>query len=126
MPNATRQTQCAVLGLALLFASPVWGQSPDSSVIVIEGGTLIDGTGSSSLTGVTILIEGNRIREIGRQEELTPPSGARVISATGKYIIPGLIDSHVHYRHPWLHRLYLANGVTTVRDMADRLKESSR
>ena len=51
MPNATRQTQCAVLGLALLFASPVWGQSPDSSVIVIEGGTLIDGAGGSSLGG---------------------------------------------------------------------------
>jgi imidazolonepropionase-like amidohydrolase len=91
-------------------------------MIAIEGGTLIDGTGSPPLAGMTILIEGNRIREIGRQGELTLPSGVRVISATGKYIIPGLIDSHVHYRYPWLHRLYLANGVTTVRDMGGQIE----
>ena len=122
MPNAINHPKSVCLWLALLLASPVWGQSTESSVIVIEGGTLIDGTGSSPLPGVTILIEGNRIREIDRRGELTPPSGARVISATGKYIIPGLIDSHVHYRHPWLHRLYLANGVTTVRDMGGEIE----
>jgi imidazolonepropionase-like amidohydrolase len=71
---------------------------------------------------MTVLIEGNRIREIARQGELAPPSGARVLSGTGKYLIPGLIDSHVHYRYPWLHRLYLANGVTTVRDMGGQVE----
>ena len=122
MPDPRKHTKSVCLWLALLFASPIWGQSTESSVIVLEGGTLIDGSGGSPLPGVTILIEGNRIREIARQGELTPPSGARVISATGKYIIPGLIDSHVHYRYPWLHRLYLANGVTTVRDMGGQVE----
>ena len=114
-------TTSAGLWLALFFAFPLWGQSADN-LIVIEGGTLIDGTGSAPRVGVTILIEGNRIREIGRQGEMTLPSGVRVLSATGKYIIPGLIDSHVHYRYPWLHRLYLANGVTTVRDMGGQIE----
>jgi imidazolonepropionase-like amidohydrolase len=114
-------TTSVCLGLALVFAFPLVGQS-DDNLIVIEGGTLIDGTGSAPRVGVTILIEGNRIREIGRQGEVTSPSGARVVSGAGKYIIPGLIDSHVHYRYPWLHRLFLANGVTTVRDMGGQIE----
>lgn len=114
-------TTSICLGLALFFPFPLRGQSADNR-IVIEGGTLIDGTGSAPRAGVTILIEGNRIREIGGPGEVTSPSGARVISGAGKYIIPGLIDSHVHYRFPWLHRLYLANGVTTVRDMGGQIE----
>ena len=97
---------------SILLASPLWGQS---SLIVIEGGTLIDGTGSPPRAGTTLLIEGNRIRQIG--DRLLAPAGARVISARGKYVIPGLIDTHIHSRGPWMHRLFLANGVTTVRDM---------
>ncbi len=96
----------------LLLTVPLWGQQ---SVIVIEGGTLIDGTGSPPRVGTTILIEGNRIREIG--DRLSVPAGAQVISAAGKYVIPGLIDTHTHSQGPWMHRLFLANGVTTVRDM---------
>jgi imidazolonepropionase-like amidohydrolase len=94
------------------------------SVVVIEGGTLIDGTGAPAVSGTRILIEDGRIQEIGQQGEGSIPAGAYVVDAAGKYIIPGLIDSHVHYDMPWLHRLYLANGVTTVRDLGgsiDRL-----
>ena len=113
-------------------AEPISQSSAAPSVIVIEGGTLIDGTGASALSGTRILIEDGRIQEIGQPEELNIPAGARVIDAAGKYIIPGLIDSHVHYDMPWLHRLYLANGVTTVRalnlssskEMAEKLVEA--
>ena len=93
-----------------------------SSVIVIEGGTLIDGTGAPALSGTRILIEDGRIQEIGQRGDLSIPAGARVIEAAGKYIIPGLIDSHVYYDMPWLHRLYLANGVTTVRDLGGSIE----
>ncbi len=116
MPHTNRHTPFFCFLLTLFWVSALWGQSPDS-VIAIEGATLIDGTGRAPLARMTILIEGNRIHQIGKQGELTPPRGARVISASGKYIIPGLIDSHVHYRHPWMHKLFLANGVTTVRDL---------
>ena len=85
--------------------------------LVIEGGTLIDGTGQAPVEGVAILIEGERIRQIARQGGLKAPAGAQVIQARGKFIIPGLIDLHVHYNAPWLHKLYLANGVTSVRDL---------
>ncbi len=103
-------------------AEPISQSSAAPSVIVIEGGTLIDGTGASALSGTRILIEDGRIQEIGQREDLSIPAGARVIDAAGKYIIPGLIDSHVHYDMPWLHRLYLANGVTTVRDLGGSIE----
>jgi len=109
---------------AAASVSSVGGQTPNPStaVLVIEGGTLIDGTGRPPAPGTTILIEGNRIREIGKQGEITTPGNAHIIQASGKFIIPGLIDAHVHYRYPWIHRLYLANGVTTVRDMGSQVE----
>ena len=105
--------------LLLTFHPAATAQSPAEgpSVVLIDGATLIDGTGRPPIAGSAILIEGGRIRRIGRQGELKAPAGAATIQARGKYIIPGLIDSHVHYDMPWLHRLYLANGVTAVRDM---------
>jgi len=103
-------------------AEPISQSSAAPSIIVIEGGTLIDGTGASALSGTRILIEDGRIQEIGQRGDLSIPAGARVIEAAGKYIIPGLIDSHVHYDMPWLHRLYLANGVTTVRDLGGSIE----
>ena len=103
-------------------AEPISQSSAAPSVIVIEGGTLIDGTGASALSGTRILIEDGRIQEIGQRGDLSIPAGARVIEAACKYIIPGLIDSHVHYDMPWLHRLYLANGVTTVRDLGGSIE----
>ena len=109
-----------LLLIAAVAMSPLWGQA-DSSVLVIQGGTVIDGTGSPAVPDTTIVIEDGRIRQMGGEA----PAGAQVIDAGGKYVIPGLIDSHVHYDMPWLHRLYLANGVTSVRDLGgsiERLK----
>lgn len=85
---------------------------------VIDGGTLIDGTGAPPIPDCAIVIEGGRIARIGKAGDRKPPAGVPVFNARGKYIIPGLIDAHVHYDEPWLHRLYLAGGVTCVRDMS--------
>ena len=108
---------------ALLIAGSIFGplllaqSQPATPALVIDGATLIDGTGKSPVAGVAILIEGKRIRQIGPSGSLKVPAGAQTIQARGKFVIPGLIDLHVHYNAPWLHKLYLANGVTTVRDL---------
>ncbi|MCZ6751141.1 MAG: hypothetical protein O7E51_04840, partial [Acidobacteria bacterium] len=81
------------------------------SVTAIQGGTLIDGNGGAPLTNALIVIEGNRIRSISQGG--TPPAGARVIDARGKYITPGLWDTHTHYRN-WFPELLITNGVTSV------------
>ncbi len=100
--------------LAVLLGSLVYGQAQ----LVIEGGTLIDGTGAPPLSNAVVLIEGSRISEIGTMGQVVYPSGARIIDARGKFILPGLINGHVHYKD-WSGELYLAHGVTTVVDLGN-------
>ena len=85
-----------------------------SGVLVVRGGTLIDGTGRSPVHDAVIVMEAGRIREVG-PASLPTPAGAAVVDATGKFILPGLIDTHVHYRD-WLGEMFLAHGVTSVFD----------
>jgi len=84
--------------------------------IVIEGATLIDGTGRPPLTDTRIVIVGDKIQAIGRKDEVKiVPEGAQVIDARGKVVMPGLIDSHAHYRM-FNVELHITHGVTTQLD----------
>src|SRR2546421_13044961 len=62
-------------------------------VLVIQGGTLIDGNGGALVPNSVIVIQGNRITAVGRAGAVQVPPGATVINAVGKWITPGLIDS---------------------------------
>ena len=62
---------------------------------VITGATLIDGTGAEPVRDASVVIEGERISAVGRLERLPPD--AAVIDVGGKTLLPGLIDSHVHF-----------------------------
>ncbi len=101
------------IGAVLLGASTVAAQGP---VLVLQGGTLIDGTGRPPMTDAVVVVEGNRIRAVGRRGQVTVPAGATVIQANGRTILPGLVDMHLHLRD-WKVPLYLAFGVTTVGDI---------
>lgn len=79
---------CLIIILASVIAS---GQ-----VKVIDGATVIDGTGRASLKNATIIIDGTRIRRIGVKGEVKIPEGAEVIDARDKFVIPGLADMHNH------------------------------
>jgi imidazolonepropionase-like amidohydrolase len=63
--------------------------------VTITGGTLIDGTGKKPIENAVIVIEDSKILAVGREGELKIPEG-EVINASGKAIMPGLIDCHVH------------------------------
>ncbi|MSO19060.1 MAG: hypothetical protein EXQ56_01120 [Acidobacteria bacterium] len=98
-------------------------QSAGAENILLQGGTLIDGTGKPAQVNANILIEGNVISKVwvgdaGAVPRL--PAGTIAIDIRGKFVIPGLIDSHVHYR-PYMGELFLAYGVTTVNDLGDPL-----
>lgn len=85
--------------------------------VAIENVTLVDGTGAPPVNGVTILVAENRIHQISQSDRAQIPPKTRRINGRNKYVIPGLIDVHVHYSAPFLSYLYLAHGVTTVRDV---------
>lgn len=65
--------------------------------LVITGVTLIDGTGSSPRSGTTIVVRDGRIAAVTPDREVRVPAGIRTIEASGKYVIPGLADMHVHF-----------------------------
>jgi imidazolonepropionase-like amidohydrolase len=74
-------------------ASGVSVMTPEPRLL-IENGTLIDGTGAAPVENATIVVEGNRIASVG--SATSARAGDTVIDATGKYILPGLIDAHCH------------------------------
>jgi imidazolonepropionase-like amidohydrolase len=83
--------------------------------------SVIDGRSPEPKPDRTVVIRGNRIVAEGPAASITVPSGARVIDGRGMFLIPGLWDMHVHVAMPGGRNvlpLYIANGVTGVRDMA--------
>jgi imidazolonepropionase-like amidohydrolase len=89
-----------------------------ADTLVVEGATLIDGTGAVPLPDSVIAIENGRITGVGRRGDVEVPREARVIDATGKFVIPGLIDGHTHWRG-WTGELFLNHGVTTIVDLGN-------
>lgn len=83
-----------VAGLVFLFATPPPQVAPD--VIVLEGARVIDGVSSAPMEDAVLLLEGERIRSVGRRGSVPIPNGATKINAAGKTIIPGLISLHGH------------------------------
>ena len=67
-------------------------------VIVLKGGTLIDGTGSDPVPNAVVVLQGNRIVDAGTAAAVRPPAKTdRVIDVTGSWIVPGLVDLHIHF-----------------------------
>lgn len=91
-----------------------------SAAIAITHVTIVDVTGGPERTDATIVVRGNRIASIGSSDSAAP-ADARVLDGSGKYLIPGLWDMHVHAAWPNIAdpvaELFVANGVTGVRDM---------
>jgi imidazolonepropionase-like amidohydrolase len=103
----TIRTALATAWLAAFAGLPAQAQT-----LVIQGGTLIDGTGRPPIDNAVIVIEGDRFRAVGRSAEVAIPPGAQVIDARGKTVLPGFIDGHCHWEAFW-GELYLHLGITT-------------
>lgn len=66
-------------------------------MLAIVGGRIIDGTGKQPIEEGVVIIDGSRIKSVGRRGEVEIPRDAEVIDASGKTILPGLIDAHTHF-----------------------------
>jgi imidazolonepropionase-like amidohydrolase len=93
-----------------------FGVAAQTRVLVLEGGTLIDGTGRPPVTDAAIIVEGDRIKTIGTRGRVSYPANATVIRLEGRTILPGLIDGHVHLRD-YQVPMFLPYGVTTIADI---------
>jgi imidazolonepropionase-like amidohydrolase len=93
MPGRIRSSfvACPVLVFALLFATTLVAQ-----VKVLKNFTLIDGTGHAPLPNAAMILENGRIAWVGPSAKLKPPPSAPITDMQGKYIMPGIINLHVH------------------------------
>jgi imidazolonepropionase-like amidohydrolase len=148
-------SRLAVLAAAALLwlAGPAGAAPPTPATraparrAALTGATVFDGTGGPMLADAVVLLEGERIVRVGRRGTVPIPPDAVVHDFTGKWILPGLVDAHIHFfqsgglftrpdvidlrrARPYAHevaalkrtlgdtlRRYLASGVTSVVDM---------
>ena len=112
---------------------PVRADVPQGQVALVGAKviTMADQAGGVIEDGV-VLIDGNRIRAVGRRGQVAIPAGAQTIDVSGKTIIPGLIDAHAHGsqgeddlipQQNWEAMAHLAFGVTTVHDPSSTSSE---
>lgn len=112
--------------LSLLAPGPACAQAASEATLAITHVTIVDGTSPTPRADQTVLIRGNRIVAVGPASSTRLPASARTIDGEGKFLIPGLWDMHVHTVVPAgreVLRLYVANGVLGLRDMASEWNE---
>ncbi len=145
----------AVVAVTSLFVSPAvtlafasslvatYSQTPtqaDDGVIILEGATVIDGTGDLPKPKTTIVLNGSRIAYLSNSTENnyndpTFNTAKSVIDLTGKYIIPGLFDMHAHVANvlkdsynqnesEYMLHMLLTHGVTTIRNPGGPTEQS--
>jgi imidazolonepropionase-like amidohydrolase len=120
----------ATVVLALLIGCGPRTQGPASSmrsgptvavpsVLAVRHATLIDVEAGPPRPGMTIVVRGDRIERVGRDAEVTLPRDARIVDGRDRFVVPGLWDMHVHLTDEGSSALamYVASGVTGVRDM---------
>lgn len=94
--------------------------SPASKeTLAIVNANVIDGTGAAPIMNGVVVVEKGRIRAVGPRASVSIPKGAEILDAGGKYLLPGLWDMHAHFAQVEWGPVYLAAGVTTVRDVGN-------
>ncbi|NII54023.1 amidohydrolase family protein [Luteibacter sp. SG786] len=112
-------------------AVPATDKAPKSGITLFQGATLIDGSGAPPRPDMDVLVEGERILRVLPDSQLDPAvrAKAKAIDLRERFLMPGMIDAHVHLATPpnrrqaeAILRRDLYGGVTAVRDMADDLR----
>jgi len=120
-PDAPKRKFLSLLGLVVVLAATLVACSPENPtepVLAIVHATLIDGTGAPAAKHRSVIVRGVRIEAVGPSETVEIPQAAGVIDASDRFLIPELWDAHVHTEARSSNLdLYLANGVTSLRDM---------
>ncbi|AIF47769.1 hypothetical protein HY57_11075 [Dyella japonica A8] len=115
--------QAAKDSLASLERLGARARQPATRRLAITHVTLIDGSGTAPRPDTTVLVENGAITHVlsGKGATSALLAGYNVIDGSGKFLIPGLWDMHAHYEQVEWGPVYLASGVTTVRDCGNEL-----
>jgi imidazolonepropionase-like amidohydrolase len=124
---------CVIVGVLALTGVLLAKESPFAapSCIAITHVSVIDGTGAPESSDMCVLVQGDRISRVDKNSKVSIPPGALVVNASGKFLIPGLWDMHVHlagieadprWSKGLLLPLLVGNGITGVRDMGGSLE----
>jgi Amidohydrolase family len=128
----------------LLMYTSLFGASVENGKryerLIIRNATVVDGNGTPAAGPYDIVIEGNKIVDVVpldlvaiAEGEGVRPEGDTEIDATGKYVLPGLINMHAHVQNErggkplpvdYCLKLWLACGITTVRDVGSDTKNT--
>jgi imidazolonepropionase-like amidohydrolase len=114
---------------AAVIAAGCYGP-PKYPALAITHVTVIDATGTAAQADMTVIIAGQKITAVSHSASAAVPTDAQVLDGTGKFLIPGLVDAHLHLTgageplgsREFFIPLLLANGITTVRDMGGYLE----
>jgi imidazolonepropionase-like amidohydrolase len=93
-----------------------------AGTLAIVGATLIDGTGRAAVPNTTVVVQDGKIAAAGPSSTVKAPRNAQVVDGRGKFVLPGLWDMHAHFEQVEWGPIYLAAGVTTVRDCGNELE----
>jgi imidazolonepropionase-like amidohydrolase len=128
--TALRWLACALL-CSLMVAGTAGSALAAEQALVIDHATVVNVNDGSLLRNMAVVITGDRISAVTASAKAKPLKGAQVVDGSGKFVIPGLWDMHVHTIFgDWLPKdekiilpLFVANGITGVRDMGGDLEE---
>ena len=107
---------------ALAEISKNFRSAPGTEMMALEGATLIDGTGAPAIPDSVVLVQNGKIIAAGSRAKTKIPKSARTVDVRGKTIVPGSWDMHAHFEQVEWGPVYLAAGVTTVRDCGNELE----
>src|SRR5205814_3402958 len=109
-------------GMAALSEAAASEGPRSNSVIAVTGGSIIDMSGKPTIANGTVLIKDGRVDAVGVGGEVAVPPDATIVDAAGKFVVPGLWDMHAHFEQVEWGPIYLATGITTVRDVGNELE----
>ena len=73
------------------------GTAAANEPLAFLGGTVVDGSGAPPIPDSVLVTDGERITAMGPRSDVPIPEGAEIIDVTGKWLVPELIDAHVHF-----------------------------
>jgi hypothetical protein len=114
----------SIMGFWIFLGQPAGNAlAPGKNLTAFIHANLIPMTTETVMVDQTVAVKGNRIIVVGPSNQTEIPSNARMINCRNAFLMPGLADMHMHLRYDWISgawpvsplKLYLANGVTTIR-----------